>query len=591
MITINQAPLADKILLDANNTLISITSTNGVGFYFRALIYVDDVLFDQQGWSRKDNFTSEKDLKSLYKAYFEAEFNPTFTAGLIEQTNLIKKISIVIQEIKIISRITVDSITFPDFYFMFNVSPCVFTDDTNVQFLGIPQLVSAVPNTGKISIPFMVNATSQSVVVTLQNNNGTTINTITETDVTGKKVYLYNFDLASVTIADAVLYLRLNIELDGTIITKTFRLFRYSYTNFPIKQLVYQNNFGYYLYAYTDGQLTIDNGLEIKSYEQFDYTDKVYEINEENTYTISTGSLVEKEKEIIKSMATSLDTKLFLNSVWYDLKPQTKKVQEFKDRNHGYSENLTFKAKPNAKITNQGITFTDSSAAINITNVVHTTGDAHEISFTTEFDITELYSEVSTDGTTWSTPELASGTTSPLTRDITLGDDFYVRLSFEKENAVMVYSNVYHYVYVAVITFGITELAVAVGGGGYKYADLNLNIPDILDIPNPAAVNSLKWKISYTLGAQAGTDARVYMQLVKTSLSAVLWFDYYETSGQAVGSHVTALNAMIPPTGNYTASPVNFQLHAKPGHTITIHFLLLDVADATISEVTYTLTN
>jgi hypothetical protein len=367
MITINSAPLLNRVILDANNTLISVTSTNGIGYYFRALISINDELFDEQGWSRKDNFTAENDFSNFYKAYFENDFSDTFVSGLSEQTNLIKKVSIVINEISIETDVVVQTISLPDFFIMYNATKVVFNDTPSVQFLGVNPDVLNMSPTGKISIPFFCNANDEDIVLTLKNDIGTTLNTITNSAITGKKAYLYNFDLSSLTISDAILFLTLDIAVGATTISKVFRLYRYAYSNYPVKELVFRNNFGYYIYVYLDGQLTIDKNLEIKSFEQNDYTDKVYEINEGQTYIINSGSLVENEKLIISQIVNSLDPKLFLNSTWYDLKPETKKVLDFKDRNHSYSENLTFKGSRSNFINNSGIS---SFTPLKVVNIV-----------------------------------------------------------------------------------------------------------------------------------------------------------------------------------------------------------------------------
>ena len=87
MITINQSPTTNRIILDGNNTVISLTSTNGAGYYFRATIFIDGELFDTQ-LVPKRCFHNRKGFEKLYNAYFETVFPTTFTAGISEQTYL-----------------------------------------------------------------------------------------------------------------------------------------------------------------------------------------------------------------------------------------------------------------------------------------------------------------------------------------------------------------------------------------------------------------------------------------------------------------------------------------------------------------------
>jgi hypothetical protein len=350
MIYIYKSPVPNRILLDANNTVISITSSNGLGFYFRAKIYIDDQLFDEQSWSRKDDFTAEKDLKKLYNAYYETIFSPNFTSGLEQQIHLIKKITIVINEHSIGDDSLIQSQNLPDFYLMYNAKPVVFNDLNKVQFLGITPDVLQVPTTGKLSIPFMVNASNEALLVELKDNFGNTIDSRSKPNFTDKRVYVYNFDFSSVVLVAKTLYFSLTITIGTTVIIKNIRLFESP--KFDIKEITFLNSFGYWCYGYLDGQLSIDNNLDIKTYEELDGGEKVYEINEKQTYTINTGALLASEKDIINQICTALEAKIYLNSEYIKMINATKKINMYKDKNNLYSENLTFSVRQNNSVDN-----------------------------------------------------------------------------------------------------------------------------------------------------------------------------------------------------------------------------------------------
>lgn len=382
-ITINSAPLQNRVLLNANTTVVSITSSNGIGYYFRAFIYVDDVLFDEQGWSRKDNFTAEKDLKNLYNSYYEKIFNSTFSNGLTEQTHLTKKISIVIKEKELATDYVSQSIGLPDFYFMYNAKPIQFNDTTKVQFLGISPSVMQISSTGKIAIPFFVDATAEDVTVVLKNNFNTTLITNIQPNVTGKKIFLYHFNLAGITLALNTIYFELSITVGSTTITKNIRLL--VYPDYTVKEIAFANNFGFYQYAYLDGALAIDNSLDIKSYVQADLTEKIYEINEEQSYAINSGSLVDSEKELLDDITNSFDSKIYFNGEWVDMISKTKKVSQFKDRQNNYSENLIFNVKKNTNVESIGMGIS-TAILISRINFISVTAVDECLTFTFELD-------------------------------------------------------------------------------------------------------------------------------------------------------------------------------------------------------------
>lgn len=350
MITINSAPIQDKILLDANDSIISITSSNGIGYYFRVKIFIDTVFFDEQSWSRKDDTTAEKNLKKLYSAYYETIFNPAFANGLTQQNHLLKKVSIVINEHSIGDDSLVQTISLSDFYFMYNVKPIYFIDDNSFQFLGINPDVFQIPTNGKISLPFLVNTNNEIVKVELKDNTGAIIDSIIIPAFTDKRVYLYNFDLSTIALSANILYLTLYITVGASSFSKIFKVLKFP--KFPIKEIAFLNNFGFWIYVYLDGQLSIDNNLDIKTYEELDTTEKVFEINEKQTYSINTGALLTSEKDIINQIATALEAKIVLNSEWISMINSTKKINKYKDRNNLYTESLTFSVKQNQSIPN-----------------------------------------------------------------------------------------------------------------------------------------------------------------------------------------------------------------------------------------------
>ncbi len=350
MITINNAPISGRILLDANSTIVSITSNNGLGYYFRALIYVNDVLHDTQGWSRKDDFTAEKDLKKLYNAYYDPVFNQEFTEGLTEQSHLIKKINIVIQERSLADDTIQQTATFPEFFFMYNVAPTVFDDLTKVQFLGLDTPVMQVGKNGNISIPFMVNADSENVSVELSDNLDTVLDFKSAGTVTGSRVYLYNFDLKSIELSDNALYLNIKVAVGTSFVIKHARIILLP--DYPVKEIAYMNNFGYWIYAYLDGQFSSDSNFEILKYETNDNQERIFEINESETYTINSGSLLASEKELIRQICLSLKTYLRIGNEWLEMSNTTKKISTFRERTGNYSESLVFNLRKNASIEN-----------------------------------------------------------------------------------------------------------------------------------------------------------------------------------------------------------------------------------------------
>lgn len=350
MITLLKVPAINRVLLDANNTDIQIQSSNGAGYYFRALIYVDDVLFDEQGWSRVDNFTATKNLAKLYNAYYENDFTPLSVNELVEKTNLIKKISITIEEKLIASDTLVDSITLPNFYFMYNIKPVYFDDSTKVQLLGVTSSVLQIPDNGKIVIPFFVRAEGETVTVEVTDNFGTILNSQTIAAFAGKKIFSYSFDLSGVTLASNTIYFEATITCGTTITTSQYRLMRLP--DFPVKELFFKNNFGYYVPVYLSGELEVSNTLKISDYQAIDGQYYISEINEELTYTINTSYLLADERPVVNQLINSYDVLFKVNNKYLKIQNATKKELQYRDKKHNYAQDLSFTFVPNGAVDN-----------------------------------------------------------------------------------------------------------------------------------------------------------------------------------------------------------------------------------------------
>lgn len=350
MITIVASPALNRVLLDANNTEISISSTNGNGFYFRALIYIDDVLFDEQGWSRKTEFLAVKDLVKLYNAYFQTQFIPFSVNGLIEQSHLKKKIRITIEERILVSDGLIETLNLPEFFLMYNVNPVYFDDTTKIQILGIEPDVLQIPINGKITIPFYVRAINEEVYVEVRDNFGTILDTQSIAAFTEKKIYQYEFNLAGVNLASNTIYFETTITC-GTI-TKTLQYRLMRLPDFPVKELYFKNNFGYYIPAYFDGELESQNEIKINDYQQLDGSSVIFEIEESSTYTINTGYLLQDERAIVNQIITSHEAFIKVKNHWQKIQTSTKKELEFRDKKHNYSQDLTFTFLKNGKVSN-----------------------------------------------------------------------------------------------------------------------------------------------------------------------------------------------------------------------------------------------
>ena len=455
MIQVINFPPLNRYLLDGNNTPITVTSDNANG-YFRVKIYIDGQLFDEQGWSRKDDFTATKDLLYLYNAYFKPYFLGTFTTGLLEQTNFKKKVSIVIQELDINSDAVLGTVTLPDFYLLYNVKSELFNDIDKLYIFGLKSAHANMKKDGNIVIPFYVNAATEAVKVTIYDDLDNILHTQTINAVVGKKVFIYTLKLSEVTVISSVLYLRAKIQVGTTATEKFYNVLRLP--NYEVKEIVFQNNFGYYIPAYFDGDFEDVSGLKVQSYERYDTSTAVYAVEEDRTYTINAGGLSTREKEIVKEVANSIDCYFNNSNSYVRVNTATKKATNLKSRVNIYGEDLVFTFKSGLPFSNLNINgnITEGSISLNMTinSVTLLNFDPgvpgvvfpsylFALAFTAGFPIFQLFYQIRANSSVaWSAPQEFSGITSSQEFSVYFTENHQVRI-FAYYNGQTIYSNTF----------------------------------------------------------------------------------------------------------------------------------------------------
>lgn len=571
MIQVLNYPPENRYLLDGNNTQLTVTSSNGVGYYFRAKIYIDDVLFDEQGWSRKDDYTATKDLIYLYHAYFKPFFLGSFDTGLFEQVDFKKKVTIVIEERLIDTDAVVDSVTLPNFYLIYNVKSESFNDANKVYILGLDPKRFRMKKTGTISIPFYVNAEDEDVSVVIKDDIGNILHQQTIADVTGKKIYIYNLNLSEVTLLSAALYITADVTCGTETIQKVYSIIKLP--NYDVNELVFQNNFGFYIPAYFDGDFEDKRGFSVQKYEQFNNSEKVFAIDEDGTYTINTGNLNIEEKEIVRQIANSLDC-YFKNGVVYrQILTATKKATYNKSRENIYTEDLVFTFREGLPFTND-LTLPAITPEIVITDVTTLDNINFSIVFTSNFPMLQLFSQVRLNSSfNWSNPYTQSGVVSPQNRVVSLGGaNFQIRL-FASYNGQIVYSNVFDYVNVSTdivtmpsdnsLSFSKTLLEVS----NQSTASVNLTETSLFNgYSNSSSLAYAKIRIlsipSQGTLTLAGSPIVTPQEIILTNIQSGL-FQFWPTGddgSQPFESFVEYFSYVVIDTADNESDPVNFDL-------------------------------
>lgn len=378
MITINSTPKADAVLMDANDTLISVTSSNGAGYYFRAVISIDDQEFDVQSWSRIDLYTATVNLRQLYQKYYEFPFSETFTSGVSELSTK-KKVSITVKEYAISDDSLVDFKVLPTFYILYNQYPKEFDSNNALQLLHPTATYKMIPDNGKIVVVFYANQNNDPIYINLLNSAYQIVDSqVIPADIS-KKVHVYQFDLSALIISDSILHFRVDVLMGSAQFYTQFK--RIQLSAYPVKELAYLTDIGIWSYGYFTGLMNIDANADIISYQDANDTTKNSEINMTLAISLGTGALRTAERSIADEVIQALDARLFYNGKWREVAGTTKKIQVYRDRLFNYGEAFTFALKSLPPVVNQNVGAPSDAEARVLLGYIAVTGRNFEMDY------------------------------------------------------------------------------------------------------------------------------------------------------------------------------------------------------------------
>lgn len=351
MIQIIQSPFQDSVLLDGNNTRIIVSSDRGADYYFRAKIYINGELHDEQGWSKIDDNIARKDLMNLYHSYFTPEFHDEIFNGITEQVHLIRKVKIEISEYKILNDELMETITLPEFSIIYSDKPFHFDHNQTFVILSEYQSVLNMPNQGKIVIPFYNIGENDNVIIDVIKQDGTITNTYTMPQYEGKKIFLFTFNLANITLTNLDRFLKVRFRKGTLVFEQLIKLFYLP--NFQnINEIAFRTLFGFYQFSYFDGELELENSYNSNQYQNEQGQEITAEVTTTGSFTISSGQLLQNENPIIDQICSSLDVKLKYDNKWLDVSGKTQKNLITRSKKHIYTTDLKFSRKKDGWIDN-----------------------------------------------------------------------------------------------------------------------------------------------------------------------------------------------------------------------------------------------
>lgn len=213
---------------------------------------------------------------------------------------------------------------------------------------------------------------------------------------------------------------------------------------------MYQNNFGFYIPAYFDGDFEDTSGYKVESYERNDTSTAVYAVKENGSYTINTGGLSIFHKDIVNEVANSIDCYFNNDGKYLRVNSDIKKSTNLKSRLNNYSQDLMFTFTAGLPFLNLNVngSITGQEAGIITLNTLVYLGTEDNLfydfrlTFTTSFPIFQLFYQLMFNNSgVWTQPEEFTGLTSPQEYQTVNYENHQVRV-FAYYAGNIVYSNI-----------------------------------------------------------------------------------------------------------------------------------------------------
>lgn len=320
MIKIIKAPKTAAVFLSENPIDIEVKSTLGKAYYFKVFIYVDDKFFDEQGWSKYNDFNVKIALKGMFNNLFTYPF-PTLNGDVYKPTNhLLKKINITIKEYKRDDDSLVNTLNLNPFYVLKSEKAMFFDERINFQKMSI------LPNVLRLSkgkapvvrFPIWVCSKSFSLKVV---SGGALLKDLSFNDFT-KNILEVVVNLTKETIYGNEVRVILS-DFKGNNFTQQFIFI--DELAYEVSKMYFRNNYGVYEYIEFFGSLKESNTYKRKTYNLLNDVTFLANTAISNTLKINTGYLLPNEIPILEAINLSKEVFVSHNDMLLQALPISKK--------------------------------------------------------------------------------------------------------------------------------------------------------------------------------------------------------------------------------------------------------------------------
>ncbi|WP_064967968.1 hypothetical protein [Tenacibaculum ovolyticum] len=335
MITAVQLPKNDTVFLTTNPIIFEVSTDLDASHYITAKVTLDTGEVISQIWGRYTPTNLKVNLQNLFLDFFKVDFEKVTTNGLTRQSDLLKKVTIELQEVVIGTEEVVSTFVLPDFYVLSSNEKQSFDSSINLQKLSILPEVVSVTKKGVIRVPLWLNAPELDIKII---SGITEIYSIKKTNLK-KGIFYFDFDFSTVSNLDDIAIITFT---DGH---KTIeQIIQFAVLRaYDVEQFYVLNNINIYEYVELFGKKTATNSYKRKIIN--DYNDVVHQVDLSKTHTVKIYShfLLENQLPLLSLFNESKKVFYLKDGVFLPFVAITKKASAGDSRKNYYQEYIELK--------------------------------------------------------------------------------------------------------------------------------------------------------------------------------------------------------------------------------------------------------
>ncbi|MBE7649157.1 hypothetical protein [Tenacibaculum finnmarkense] len=297
MINVIKQPRQNAVFLSNSPLDIDIKSEFDSDYYFKVFLFVNTILYDEQGWAKHNKTDCRIDLKNMFTQVFENQFQEVKSNDLMRKENLLKKIYVNIKEYKRIDDSIQNKAYLEWFYILKSNKDMFFDERISLQKMSSLPAVLRLSKDAVFRMPIWVNTSTIQIKVSGDNQE------FLSEKHEDLEMGIFEADFILKDFFEKSNEIRITISDGEHTLTQIIQLMDiYSY---DVSRIFFKNNFDIFEYIELFGSEKESNKYSRKIYNLPNDLKFTATTTQEKRFKINTGNILPSEFVILELLNNS----------------------------------------------------------------------------------------------------------------------------------------------------------------------------------------------------------------------------------------------------------------------------------------------